>query len=374
MKAYVSSTGCEQRDLDAQRIINYFKDNDIHITNHPEDADYLCVITCGVDQYNEEKSLREISELQQKNPYAKILVGGCLPKISPEKINEFNVFYSFSPRSVESLDKIFAPKKRMGEIPYPTKAFLKRKQIEKSTNYARNRFEKAKNGYKIRISEGCLNDCSYCMIKEATGKLKSDSIESILQKVDYAIDKKEPTIMLMAGDTGAYGIDNKTNFSTLLNKIISSEGHFKLFIHDFGISWLINDLNNYEKIFQKANQNKRIGGITFPIQSGSNKILELMNRKYSRENIIQSMNLMKKFDFDIGTHIMVGFPGETKDDFHQTLQLLEQARFDFFTCFAYSEHPRAKSAKLENKVSSEIINKRLEQISSNFGDIAKVIQ
>lgn len=376
MNAYVSCVGCEQRELDSQRVINYLQKNGINLLNSPRNADYVFVITCGVDSPNERRSIDKIKDVTEKMPdTSKLIVGGCLPSISPDVLEQFDIYHTFSPRSIESLDLVLGLDFKTGKISYPNKSVYDNQDlIDVEATTARDRFEKAKEGYKVRIAEGCLSKCTYCVIREATGSLRSESIDNIISQIVGGVKQEEKTIMLMAGDTGAYGQDIGTNFATLLGEIVKLKGDFQIYIHDFGVNWLINRLPSYLKVFEEAEMRDRIGGVTLPIQSGSNKVLQLMRRRYNREDTISTLKAIKKYSFDIGTHIMIGFPGEMKKDFDDTLNLLSEVDFDFITSFPYSENPRAMSASLPKKVFREIVEKRLEKITHLLGSKVKVIK
>jgi MiaB/RimO family radical SAM methylthiotransferase len=361
--------------------------NNIAITPNSADADYAIVITCGVDATNRAASLTKIaavSETMQKG--ATLLIGGCLPSISPAEIGQFSPHHTFSPRNIESLDAILSLTQSISAVTTPNHSIF---DISKSshsptnrspdyhTSPARERFERAKSGYKIIIAKGCLGSCSYCMIQEATGTLESAPMQSVLEQISAGNDAGEPSIMLLAGDTGAYGRDINMTLPRLLeNAMALLEGSPQaspLFLHDFGVEWLSRDIAEYKQVFARAEPKHLIGGITFPIQSGSDRILQSMRRKYRRDDALASLITTKKYSFDIGTHIMVGFPGESEDDFQETIDLLERVRFDFITCFAYSENERAASAALPTKIPRTIVDERLARLSTRFGAAVKVI-
>jgi len=375
MKAYVSCVGCEQRELDSQRVINYLHTNGLEITKRPLDADYLFVITCGVDSTNQEKSLAEIERVANlMRDGAKLMIGGCLPAISPEELSKFNIYHSFSPRTIESLDGVLDLDTKVVEVNSPNRSIFDEDYNLGGELSARKKFENAKDGYKVTIAQGCIGACSYCMIREATGGLESKPLDEVVEQIAQGVRDREQTIMLMAGDTGAYGQDIGTNLFTLLRRNLELPGSSQIYIHDFGVNWLIKDLNEYLGVFELAEKTKRIGGITFPVQSGSDSILKQMNRRYKREDVINALQLTKSFSFDIGTHIMVGFPSETDDDFDATLSLLTQIDFDFVTCFPYSEHPKAKSTTIRTKVDRTVVEERLTKISNLLSDKVKVIR
>lgn len=377
MKAYLTCVACEQRELDSQLVLDYLIKNKITITTNPKYADYLFVITCGVDSSAENKSISEIRKIEkQMQENSKLIVGGCLPSISPKKLSEFKIYHTFNPRSVNSLNSILKLEFPIHDLPSPNKSIydLNSEQIEENNKKTpRERFEYAKNGYKIVIADGCLGECTYCMIRNATGLLKSKNIEDILNQVKQGITDQEKTIMLMAGDTGAYGQDIGLNFSELLENIITIDKVPPLYIHDFGINWLIKDLNKYLAVFEKAECNEQIGGITLPLQSGNNIVLSRMKRKYNREDALNALNIISRYSFDIGTHIIIGFPGETEEYFQDTITLLKQINFDFITCFPYSEHPYSNSASLNDKIPKKSIENRIKRISEELGNKVKVI-
>ncbi|MHA1401160.1 MAG: radical SAM protein [Candidatus Heimdallarchaeaceae archaeon] len=371
----MDSLSCEQRELDTQRIINYLITNDIELTKDINECDYAIFVTCAVDKLNEKQCIERIKDIKTKLPESsKLIIGGCLPSISPKKIPK-DIYTTFSPTSLHILDRVFSNNIHTSilKIKSPNRSIfdLKKKTTHKTARDPRNEYDLAKKGYKIVIDQGCLLRCSYCMIKKAIGNLHSIPIDEVKKQFEQAILQKEPTIMLMGGDVGAYGIDIGTNFTELLDELSVYNGNYKIFIHDFNVNWLIKDLNKYLTIFSN---NKRIYSICFPIQSGSDKILKLMKRPYTAKDVKYSLKTIKK-NFPsilLGTHIIIGFPGENDDDFLLTVKLLKEIDFDFISCFQYSEHETAISARLPNKVPAEIVNKRLREISKYFREKVKI--
>jgi len=374
MKAYVVNAGCEQRGIDSQRIVNYLEKNSFEISNNPKDTDYAFIITCGVNQENVENSLKLINETRNEfSKKTKLLIGGCLGKIRPDLVEKQNPNSIFSPSNMDSLDEYLKLEHKISDIPNPNYSINDQNIKSKIPETPREYFDSAKKGYKIKISEGCLGSCSYCSIRSATGNLNSESIDIIVNQVKSGISKGQESIILMAGDTGAYGQDQKSSFHELLNNIIQVEGKFKLYVHDFGVNWLIKNFNEYVAIFDEAELGQKIGGITIPIQSGSNRILKNMKRKYDIKDVQSKLTPMKKYSFFMGTHIMVGFPGETKKDFQDTIQFLEDINFDFFTCFPYSDNPGTEAFKMPNKIPKIIINERINILKNKFEKSIKVM-
>ncbi len=378
MRVYVGCVGCEQRRIDAQRVVNYFKANGAKIVESPKDCDHAIVITCAVDSSNEEKSISKLADIARELPTGiKVTVGGCLPAISPSRLADYPIDGTFSPRDMESLDAKFHLPVLMENIFRPNISGFD-PEIQNMHGLAaspREEYENSKRGFKIVIDDGCLLNCSYCMIKKATGKLKSVDQQVILRQIMEAVLRGERTIMLVGGDTGAYGKEIKTGLHHLLKDIASVPGDFRLFIHDFNVNWLIRDAEEYLAVFSSVN-GQRIRGISFPIQSGSDRILTLMKRLHKAESAARVLKLVRLNSphINLGTHIMIGFPSETNADFEATFGMLEYVGFDFITCFPYSEHPLADSAAITGKIEPEIVEARIARLSSVFGDRIKIMR
>jgi len=237
MKVYVDCVGCEQRKLDAQRVIDYLRVNDIDLTDSPADCDYAILVTCAVDASNEANSLARLDKIGGAlRKDAKIIVGGCLPSISPGKIAGYPVAGTFSPRSMEVLDSLFDHQTPMDDVRYPNRSTFDPQKESLTHQTPRDEYDAAKNGFKVVISQGCLGECSYCVIREATGRLDSFPPEQIMEAVRRGVSKGEKTVMLMGGDTGAYGRDIGMGFHDLLRDVVAIPGDYRVFIHDFNVN------------------------------------------------------------------------------------------------------------------------------------------
>lgn len=374
--AFVACTGCEQRDLDAQRVRTYLKANGFDIVSRPDDADLSIVVTCAVDERNERQSLAVLKDVAGAKPASgRLVVGGCLPSISPGAVTSV-ADATFSPRTLGSLDAILADDVRvpMAQIPDPNSvAGTPPPRPSEWRSRARTEYELAKRGYKIRINHGCLLSCSYCVIRFATGRLESVAVESITAAFESALAREEATIMLVGGDTGAYGLDIGTDFASLLERLLQYQGRHRIYIHAFNANWLLRSLPDIERVLQSADGRLRAASI--PVQSGSDRVLKRMRRPYRAGDVVPALRLVREAapELLLGSHIIVGFPGETEDDFLQTLAFLEKVDFDFVTCFRYSEHPAAASAKHEGKVPEEEKHSRLGRLRALLGDSAAIL-
>jgi len=387
---FVIGGNCSRSKEDAQTIFNFFLKNGYKPVKKIKKADIICIYTCGGFNDTEESSIKTIKDiLKQKSKNAMVIVTGCLTKINPESIKNFNDIRLIDYDNFEQLDEIIHLKIKFKQIPnagtigrIPQLHGVKRiKKILYSQtcpsfsinisyylNYLKNVYLRKNNKmntediYHIRISRGCLGSCSYCSIKMARGYLQSKPIDQIKKDFEVGLKKGYKTFKLIGEDIGCYGIDIKTNIIEILKMFFNLPGENKLVLTDFNPQWLIKYYYQLEPLLI-ANHEK-IFSFLIPIQSGSNKILTRMRRKYKIEEVKRYISALKEKipNFKILTHIIVGFPGETDEDFQQTLDLLKEIQFFSVNIFPYSDRTVTESFKMNEKISSIIIQERIKQI------------
>ncbi|MBW1855357.1 MAG: radical SAM protein [Deltaproteobacteria bacterium] len=211
------------------------------------------------------------------------------------------------------------------------------------------------------LGEGCLGNCSYCAIKKAKGKLESKPLEEVLKDFKAGLAAGHKRFILTADDTGAYGQDLGTDIATLVEGILKIEGDYSLNIYHLEANWLIKYLERLKACFRSG----KIDAIFSPIQSGSNRILKAMRRPYTVEQYVHCIKELRKEvpSLKIWNQFIIGFPGETEEDFAQSLKVLDEAQFNLVQAFAYSDRPGTDASKMKNHVSEAIIKKRLKQIN-----------
>lgn len=377
MIASVHSFGCEQRHLDARRVEALMVANGATLAEDAACADVIVVITCAVDRRNEEVSVNALRRfVHQKQAFSELVVGGCLPSISPGRLEALPVAFTFSPRTLEKLEGLWGPTLQVplaaiGDANNP----VIDSSVDRTTTPAspRELYDRAKRGFTIRLNHGCLLTCSYCVIRFATGRLKSVTQESVKGQFREAIRRSAPTVMLVGGDTGAYGRDLGSNLPQLLQQLLRLDGAPRVFVHDLNANWFVHDFQSYACLLR--NDCSRLQAFCIPVQSGSDRVLRLMRRPYKIADVIRSLKITRTLapHLLLGTHIIVGFPGETEQDFAQTLALLHEFPFDFVSCFRYSEHASATAAKLGPKISENVIALRLECLRTMLGPSATIL-
>lgn len=360
----IYTNGCEQRMLD----VEYFKQlaiiNGDRVISDVTEADVVLYVSCCVSRYACETAMREIISHCSKG--MRVIVYGCLPGIEAEWLDSLGLAHY----TVQQIERLVTDMKWFFSVPYPVLSVQDNPNLSLADQSPRMQFEYAKLGKKLVICSGCLNQCTYCVIRFATGRLKSKHILEIVQEWRKNV-KTGDHVMLMGGDTGAYGMDIGTNLPQLLETLQAENIVADIFLHDLNIRWMRKTL---EAFCYVIGSQSLVRGMTLPIQSGSDKILASMKRHYTTDDIYICFDQLHKVapDLMIGTHVIVGYPGETEACFDETVQLLENLPVDFISCFPYSEHKKADSNALQPKVSSQQICERIERLTAIFGNKLKV--
>lgn len=383
---YVSEN-CTRRPIDCARIYNYFVLNGWQITHSAKDADIILVYTCGSLKTNEDRSVRTIRQLQMKKANkANLIVTGCLTKINKSALHGNH--HTIMPDELEILDTIINAKIRLVDIPdaniLPIMNDLlpepKAKKLKKVFEFSpafiikisrllirrfKYRFLPQPKFY-IKIAHGCLGTCTYCAIKIACGNLRSKDPDVILAEFKRGLESHYRTFVLVAEDTGCYGLDIGTNIVSLLRKLFSFEGEYKLTIRDLKPNWMI----QYHDILVPLMEENRhkIAELNLPIQSGSNRILEMMKRQYKIEDVKDCLIDLKTRvpELAINTQLMTGFPGETEDDFEKTMELIKELNFEDIEIYCYEDRPGTEATIIPNKIPDKIKIRRRRTLYGQF--------
>ncbi len=386
---HINELGCAPRNQDALKLKNYFLMNGYKFMYSYEQSYYKIFVTCGLNG----ERINEFLELIDKNSNNGIvIITGCLPatfpngllkhrnaiillikdleniddyiddiKIKFSDINDCPLIRDYLDGGREEYNKISDLFIGFGFNYHFTKKFLRRiTLILKSIYINKNALQKVT----IKISQGCMSHCTYCGIKFGIGKLKSKTINQITEEYEEVVKKGVRNILLVADDTGAYGIDIGTTFPQLLYALKSKNGNKKIFwhIHDISPNFVksyINDLCYFIK-------QRCFYEILVSIQSGSDRILNLMKRKYKSDEIIPLLILMKKANpyLRIRASFIIGFPSENEEDFQKSISFCKTFRFDFVYIIPYYENNVCESQKILPKIPSDVIKNRLSFFST----------
>lgn len=385
---------CPRRSIEASKLCRYFAVNNLTAVTNPKKADLIAIFTCGSFEINEELSILTIEKsLREKS--AKIVITGCLPKIDPERLKIYDTALLIPPRNLNTLDSMIGAK-----VPYDSlrsdATFVGgfhdlyhghlvdrvRRNIGFSAGSSNSRisdmyfrcfnqrfFRKSEDimfspkTCIVEIAESCLGTCSYCAIKLASEKFHSFPEEQIFESFRSGLKNGYKDFALLAGDIGCYGVDMGTNLPNLLKKLFALENDFRILLWDLNVRWFIRYYDEFRSVL-KANSRK-VSRIVLPIESGSNRILGLMNRGYEIEKVKNCILDFQKTipDLRLETHIIVGFPGETEEDFQESLELVKEIRFSKVVVFKYEDRPNTRASVFPDKVPKEIIDRRVRALA-----------
>lgn len=384
---------CFRRGLDAAKMYYYLEANGWKPVKDLSKADLIIIYTCGGFNHTEYRSVKTIKRaLDSKKINTKVIVTGCLLKMNPESVGYFEEIEIIPDYDLYKLDDIIHLKKPYGEFPDPniipekirdiddyskTYKLISRFSFDKNfvkylfrilykkiklKHEIESSYEFNKDIFKIRISDGCVGKCTYCALRTVWGKLRSKPKADIIKEFKKGLELGFERFEFVSLDMGCYGLDIRTSIVDLLEMIFKEDQRFKLIINDLNIHWLI----KYDKMLPLLSKNKElIEHLRIPIQSGSDKILKLMNRPYSKSEVYTVMRGIseKMPEIPVNTHFIVGFPGENHDDFLETAKLIDDFSFLKIDIFCYQDRPGAKSASLSNKLDKKVKIKRAHELA-----------
>ena len=367
------SLGCSKNLIDTEVAIGLFKNNNYKIVNNPDEADILVVNTCGFIESAKEEAINTILEMAEyKKKRCKYLIAmGCLVqryyddlvKLLPEvdlfvKIDEYNKLWDkiedLLKRDIveKSKTKTVTKISEVKPLPMPTYNEFMERIVTTGKNYAY-----------LKIGEGCSNRCTYCAIPYIRGPFVSRKMEDVLDEAEMLAKKGIKELIVIAQDTTKYGVDiyGESKLAELLEKLSKING----------IEW-IRFLYSYpegitDELIKVIATNKKIAKyFDIPIQHISNPILKKMNRKTSKENITAIIEKIRNEipDVTLRTSLIVGFPGETKEDFEELLDFVKNTKFDKLGTFMYSKEEGTPAARLPEQIHGNTKKSRYNKIMS----------
>ena len=354
MKVGFVSLGCSKNLVDTEMMIGLFKKNNHEIVNDPSQAEIIVINTCGFIEPAKEEAINTILEMAKyKEENCKyLIVTGCLVERYKDDlikaIPEVDLFIKFSEYDSiwEQIDNLINSQTKEGKL-----EFLDR-VISTGKNYAY-----------IRIAEGCNNFCTFCAIPYIRGRFTSRKIEDIIEEAKKLAKEGYKELIVIAQDTTKYGVDiyGKPKLAELLHELSKIEG----------IEW-IRFLYAYpetitdELIEEVKNNNKICKYFDIPMQHISDNILKKMNRKSTGESIRKLIVKLRENipGVVIRSTLMVGFPGETEEDFNEMYEFVKWAKLDKLGCFTYSKEEGTAAYKMENQVHPMTKKRRYNKIMS----------
>jgi MiaB-like tRNA modifying enzyme len=352
MKAYLEVYGCTANKGDASLIKGILKENNHEIVDNINDSNAIVVLTCTVIDTTEQRMISRLKELKKSGK--KIVVAGCMASIQSDKIKSIIPDAQFlPPQYSHNIINVLEDKPKF--------------TIKNKTAFSKS-FDDI--FAPISVAEGCIFSCSYCITSLARGKLKSFPINEIKNDVSFAVKNGCKEIQLTAQDTSSYGFDTKSDLGRLLRKISTIKGEYRIRV---GMMNPFTCLKNLESIIEGYHDDKIYKFLHLPVQSGDNKILEKMNRKYT---VDEFKEIIRKFrekypNLTISTDVIVGFPTETDQQFLSTIDLLKEIKPDITNITRFSARPYTKAKKMRGRIKTEIVKQRSKELTNVVSDISK---
>ena len=383
MKIGFVSLGCSKNLIDTEITIGMFKQNNYKIVNNPEEADIIAINTCGFIDQAKEEAINTILEMAnyKKEKCKYLIVMGCLVqryyneliKLLPEvdlfiKLEDYDKIWDMIEdlvkRDIATKTKNKTSKKISEIKPLPMFSY---------EQYINRTITTGKNYAYLKIGEGCSNKCTYCAIPYIRGPFVSRKMEDIINEAKMLAKKGIKEIIVIAQDTTKYGIDiyGEPKLAKLLQEISKIKEikwiHF-LYSYPEGIT---------DELIETVASNKKISKyFDIPIQHISDNVLKRMNRKTSKKQITELLEKIRSKipDVTLRTSLIVGFPGETEEEFEELKQFIKTAKFDKLGTFMYSKEEGTPAEKLSNQIHGNTKKSRYNQIMKEQKGISEEIQ
>lgn len=355
MKTFLIKTlGCKVNAYESEFVRNLLLSSDYEEVD--DNADICIVNTCTVTNTADNKSKQVINNIKKTNPHAVVVAMGCFCQFKKDNIEDLIdadiiIGNRYKSKIIKYLDKYFKTKKRIIEFDEMEELPFEDMEIKKYVHHHRAF---------IKIEDGCNNFCSFCIIPYVRGRVRSKDFNKCIMEInDLALsDHKE--IVLSGIHTGQYNSDGK-RLSDLINKISENKLIKRIRLSSVEIVELDEGMMDVLK-----NNNTFVSHLHIPLQAGSDRVLKLMNRRYDKKYFMDKVNEIKSIRprIALSTDVIVGFPGESDEDFNETLKFCEEVGFSKIHVFPYSDRNGTVASRMKDKVPGNIKKERVHKLIS----------
>ena len=328
MKVGICSLGCKVNIYESEVVTDLLKKGGYEIVSFEDKADIYIINTCSVTNESDKKSRKMINRAKKNNSEAIIVVMGCYSQVSSDDIEADIILGNKDKSKIVEFEKM-----EISHFDNHTRAFVK-------------------------IQDGCNAFCSYCIIPYTRGRVRSKNKDDVIEEVSRLVKDGYKEIVLTGIHTGRYGIDINSSLYELLCELVKIPNIYRIRLSSIEINEVtpeIIDLYKNNKIMARH--------LHVPLQSGSNKILKLMNRRYNKEEFMEMIDKLREIeDISLTTDLIVGFPNETDDDFEETMDTLKKIHFTKIHTFPYSRRRGTVADKMDGHISGDIKKKRVHEV------------
>ncbi|MEJ7488843.1 tRNA (N(6)-L-threonylcarbamoyladenosine(37)-C(2))-methylthiotransferase MtaB [Staphylococcus pettenkoferi] len=358
--------GCKVNHYETEAIWQLFKEADYDRVDFNTNADVFVINTCTVTNTGDKKSRQIIRRAIRQNPEAVVCVTGCYAQTSPAEIMD-----------IPGVDVVVGTQDRTKLLDYIEQYKKEREPINGVGNIMKNRtYEELEVPYftdrtraSLKIQEGCNNFCTFCIIPWARGLMRSRDPEKVVEQASQLVDSGYKEIVLTGIHTGGYGQDLKNyNLAQLLRDLETVDGLERIRISSIEASQLTDEV-----IDVIAHSNKVVRHLHIPLQSGSDSVLKRMRRKYSMAHFSERLTKMHEVlpGLAVTSDVIVGFPGETEEEFQQTYDFIVDHHFSELHVFPYSPRIGTPAARMDDQVDENVKNERVHRLINLSDQLAK---
>lgn len=361
-KYHIVTYGCQMNVHESEKIAGILRRVGYREEGTIEEADIIVFNTCCIRENAENHAFGNIGalkKLKKRKPNLLIAVGGCMTQekgktdILKQKFPFIDIM--FGTLNLEALERLIKQKKSQ------KKRVIEIRETEGEIVEFEDAYRTSYPNAWVNIMYGCNNFCSYCIVPYVRGRERSRKPEHIIAEVKKLVAEGYKEITLLGQNVNSYGADGKTgmSFAELLDNVASIEGNFRV---RFMTSHPKDFNEDVVKVMKKHRKICRL--VHLPVQSGANDILQAMNRRYTREKYLGEIEMLRSHlpEAEVTTDIIVGFPGETEEDYLQTEALVKEVDYASAFTFVYSPRQGTKAATMENQISAEVQKDRITRL------------
>jgi len=373
-KLFIQTNGCQMNEYDSDKMRDVLQaSHKMEMTEIPEEADVLILNTCSIREKAQEKVFSAVGrwrKMKEKRPEMVIAVGGCVASQEGAAIQKRAPYVDivFGPQTLhrlpELLDEARNTHKRVVDISFP--------EIEKFDALPEPRAEGPKAF--VSIMEGCSKYCTFCVVPYTRGEEISRPLNDVIAEISSLAEQGVREINLLGQNVNAYRgemeDDEIAGFSLLLHYVAAVDGIDRIrFTTSHPAEYTDDIIEAFAEIPQLVNH------LHLPVQSGSDNILTNMKRGYTRADYLEIMNKMKAVrpNISLSSDFIIGFPGETEEEFEDTMALIEEVGFDFSYSFIYSARPGTPAAELADDISEDVKKERLKKLKTRLDEMTQDI-
>ena len=357
---HIITYGCQMNEHDSENIAGMLEALDYSHTPNPEEADVVVMNTCSVREHADKRffgMLGQFKKQKKNNPDFIICICGCMPQ-QPHIVEEIRKSFGwvdivFGTQTIAEFPNLLMERIRTGKKQFSIIANNEEIPEEKESK------REFKHKALVNITYGCNNFCTYCIVPYTRGREKSRSLRAVNQEIINLVNDGVKEVMLLGQNVNSFRDADGNNFATLIRALDEVEGLERIRF----MTSHPKDLSD-ELIACFGDCKKLCHNIHLPVQSGSDEVLRRMNRHYNRQRYMEIVEKLRATcpDLSISTDIIVGFPGETEEDFLDTLSLVREVEYDSAFTFIYSPRVGTPAAKYDNQIPENIKHERFDRL------------